>query len=210
MAKLRKKSKAKSPNLFHEQKALKAGFKRIAGIDEAGRGPLAGPVVACALLLKDTHFKRKIDDSKRLTPKQRLLAYKEILKKAHFGLGMQNEKAIDNINIYRATGKAMEEAVRNLTVKPDFLLVDGRIKLTTPCKREHITGGDSKSLTIACASIVAKVTRDKIMIGYHKKFPRYGFVRHKGYGTREHMCSIKKHGPCPIHRFTFNPVKQLQ
>lgn len=189
-------------------RARRAGFKCIAGIDEAGRGPLAGPVVAAALLLKDTRFTRRIDDSKKLTPKSRLLAYEEILGKARFGIGIVGEKVIDKINIYNATRKAMESAVRNLSVKPDFLLVDGRIRLTTHCKRSHITRGDSKSLSIACASIVAKVTRDRMMLKYHKKYPQYGFARHKGYGTREHFRLLRKHGPSPIHRFTFNPVKQ--
>lgn len=195
--------------LYHERKARKAGFKHIAGIDEAGRGPLAGPVVAAALLLKKTRFKHKIDDSKKLTPRARLLAYGEILKNARVGVGIVSEKTIDAINIYNATARAMEKAVRKLSVKPDFLLVDGRIKLKIPCKKAHIKEGDSKSLSIACASIIAKVTRDKIMLGYHKKYPQYGFARHKGYATKEHVRRLMKHGPSPIHRSTFNPVKQL-
>lgn len=193
--------------LKHERKARKAGFRRIAGIDEAGRGPLAGPVVASALILKETHFKHRIDDSKKLTPRARNLAYEEILKKAWFGIGIISEKIIDEINIYRATARAMEVAVKNLRVRPDYLLVDGRIRIKAPCKKESIVGGDSKSLSIACASIVAKVTRDRIMCDYHKKYPVYGFLRHKGYGTKEHRRLLQKHGPSPIHRFTFNPLK---
>ena len=170
---------------------------------------MAGPVVAAALLLKDTRFKNRIDDSKKLTPKMRLLAYKEILKKASVGIGIVGEKRIDEINIYNATGAAMEEAVKKLRVKPDFLLIDGRVRFRAACRKAYIIGGDSKSLSIACASIIAKVTRDKMMIKYHKKFPQYGFARHKGYGTKEHFRCLRKHGPSPIHRTTFNPVKQF-
>ena len=195
--------------LHHEKKARRAGYKLIAGIDEAGRGPLAGPVVAASLILKDTHFENRIDDSKKLTPRARLLAYQEILEKAWIGIGIKNEKIIDNVNIYQATAMAMEEAVENLEIKPDYLLVDGRVRLKTPCKKAYIIGGDSKSLSIACASIIAKVTRDRIMIKYHKKYPKYGFLRHKGYGTKLHFQRLMKHGPSPIHRFTFNPLKSL-
>ena len=195
--------------LRHELRAHKRGFKFIAGIDEAGRGPLAGPVVACALLLRSTRFKQRIDDSKKLTPKARLLAYKEILQKAWFGIGIISEKRIDEINIYNATRSAMEEAVKNLRKKPDFLLIDGRIRPKVNCQRSNIIKGDTRSLTIACASIVAKVTRDNMMLKYHERFPQYNFARHKGYGTREHFHLLKKHGPSPIHRRTFNPVKQF-
>ena len=194
--------------LRHEKKARKAGFKRIAGVDEAGRGPLAGPVVAAALLLEKTSFKNRIDDSKKLTPKARLLAYEEILKKAHIGLGIVSEKVIDEINIYNATIMAMDQAVKRLCPKPDFLLIDGRVKVSAKCKKSFIIGGDSKSLSIACASIIAKVTRDKIMCEYHNKYPQYGFLRHKGYPTKEHKRCLRKHGPSPIHRLTFKPVKK--
>jgi len=208
--KLKKKSHAKNQQLktklLYEQRARKAGFRNIAGIDEAGRGPLAGPVIACALILKTTRFIQKIDDSKKLTPKARNLAYVEILKKAHIGLGSVDEKLIDKINIYQATRLAMEKAVSNLKKSPDFLLIDGRIRVKTPCKKSNIIEGDTKSMSIACASIVAKVTRDKIMKEYHKQFPNYAFDRHKGYGTKLHIKLLKKHGPCRIHRKTFKPV----
>ena len=197
------------PILYHEKKALKQGYKYIAGIDEAGRGPLAGPVVAASLILKSTKFKNRIDDSKKLTPKARLLAYKEIVTKSWFGVGIVSEKVIDTINIYKATARAMEEALKDLKIKPDFLLIDGRIKLKTKCRKINIIGGDSKSLSISCASIIAKVTRDEIMKKYHKKFPCYGFLKNKGYGTRQHMHCLKKYGPSPIHRESFNPVKEL-
>ena len=180
----------------------------MAGVDEAGRGPLAGPVVAAALLLKKTSFRNRIDDSKRLTPKARLLAYREIIKKAWVGIGIVDEKVIDRVNIYNATAAAMEQAIRRLAVKPDFILVDGRMRLNYPCRKSYIIDGDSKSLSIACASIVAKVTRDNIMARFHKKYPQYGFICHKGYATREHLRRLKKHGPSPIHRFSFNPLRE--
>lgn len=195
--------------LFHERKALRAGYRNIAGVDEAGRGPLAGPVVAAAVLLRSPCFEERIDDSKKLTRRARQLAYEEILKKAWVGVGAVYEDVIDKINILNATGRAMEAAVKNLKVQPDFLLVDGRVRLTTHCKRSHIINGDSLCLSIACASIVAKVTRDLIMQKQHAKFPQYGFDKHKGYGTKMHMTNLEKHGPSPIHRRTFNPVKQL-
>ncbi|MBL7158073.1 MAG: ribonuclease HII [Candidatus Omnitrophica bacterium] len=201
---MRKKSK-----LLHERRANRLGHSAIAGVDEAGRGPLAGPVVAAALLLRDTNFKARIDDSKKLTPRARLAAYREIIKKSCFGIGIASEKVIDRINIYNATRRVMEEAIEKLPVKPDYLLIDGRIRLNTPHKKCCIVGGDSKSLTVACASIVAKVTRDRIMEKYHRKYPKYNFARHKGYGTKEHFARIKAHGPCPIHRRSFSPVKNL-
>jgi len=193
--------------LNHERKAHKEGFKRVAGIDEAGRGPLAGPVVASAVILKETRFKQRIDDSKKLTPCARNLAYEEIIRKAWFGIGIVSEKVIDKLNIYNATARAMEVAVENLGIKPDCLLVDGRIRIKSTCKKVNLIGGDSKSLSIACASIIAKVTRDNIMCKYHKRYPAYGFLHHKGYGTKEHLRKLLKHGPSPIHRFTFKPVK---
>jgi len=170
---------------------------------------LAGPVVACALCLREASFNHRIDDSKKLTPRMRFLAYGEIITKALIGIGIVNEKIIDRINIYNATKRAMREALRDLKIRPDILFVDGRIDLRAPCEEKHIIRGDSKSLSIACASIIAKVTRDKIMLKYHEKFPRYGFARHKGYGTKEHMRLLLKHGPSPIHRRSFNPVKRM-
>jgi len=165
--------------------------------------------VAASLILKSTRFKHRIDDSKKLTPKARFLAYKEILKKAWVGVGIVSEKTIDRINIRNATRLAMEKATKSLKLKPDFLLIDGKIPLTIESKKSYIVGGDSKSLSIAAASIVAKVTRDAIMCGYHEIYPRYGFLRHKGYGTKEHILCLMKYGPSPIHRVTFNPVKTL-
>jgi ribonuclease HII len=173
-------------------------------VDEAGRGPLAGPVVAGAVILKSLRFSSTVDDSKKLSAKKRQTAYREILKKAAVGVGIVGEKEIDRINIYRATLRAMELAVSNLTIPPDYIIVDGNMKLAAVCPVECIVGGDGKSLSIAAASIVAKVTRDRLMLEYHKKYPQYGFARHKGYGTAGHKAAIRKNGPCPIHRKSFS------
>ena len=187
----------------HEKRARKKGFNLIAGIDEAGRGPLAGPVVASAVIIKSRQFISRIDDSKKLTPRMRLIAYREIREKAVIGIGIISEKVIDRINIRRATIMAMEEAVKGLGIEPDLLLIDGRMRIGLPFEQKPIKGGDAKSLSIAAASIIAKVTRDTIMLDYHKRYPKYRFDLHKGYGTLRHRRAIKRHGSSPIHRKTF-------
>lgn len=194
--------------LIHERNLSKSGYRKIAGVDEAGRGPLAGPVVAGAVIIKDFKFKERIDDSKKLTAKKREKAYGEILKKSIVGVGIVDEKTIDNINIYQATKKAMQMAISKLEIPPDFVIVDGKMKIVTKCPLKCIVDGDSKSLSIAAASIIAKVTRDSLMIEYDKIYPQYGFARHKGYGTRAHMEALKTCGPSPIHRMSFRPIKQ--
>lgn len=195
--------------LLHERKLSKSGYTRIAGVDEAGRGPLAGPVVAGAVILKDFKFKERIDDSKKLSAKKREKAYREIFKKSIVGVGIVDEKTIDDINIYQATKKAMQLAVANLGIRPDYVIVDGKMKITTKCPLRCIVSGDSKSLSIAAASIVAKVTRDRLMVEYDLVYPQYGFARHKGYGTKFHIEALNNHGPSPIHRNSFQPVKNL-
>lgn len=191
--------------LLRLEKSLNnAGQKFIAGIDEAGRGPLAGPVVAGAVILKRSDFKERIDDSKKLSAKRRELAYREIIKKAFVGIGIVDEKTIDKINIYRATIRAMEEAINNLEIPPDYVIVDGRMKIPTKCPIKCVVGGDGKCLSIAAASIIAKVTRDRIMMKYDSLYPQYGFARHKGYGTASHKAALAKHGPSPIHRRSFH------
>jgi len=196
--------------LLHEKKLRKKGFAYIAGVDEAGRGPLAGPVVASAVILKEFTFENRIDDSKKLSPPQREKAYREILTKAVVGIGIVSEKAIDDINIYQATRRAMEEAVAGLAVPPDYIIVDGKMPLRSACTVQCIIRGDSQSLSIAAASIVAKVTRDRIMLRYDKKYPHYGFCQHKGYPTRRHKAALCRHGASPIHRMSFRPVRELQ
>ncbi|MFH1407259.1 MAG: ribonuclease HII [Candidatus Omnitrophota bacterium] len=190
-----------------ERKNITLGYKLIAGIDEAGVGPWAGPVVAAAVILRDFRFKSRIYDSKLLTPKSRQRALGELKKKAHIGIGIVDHKRIDSLNIYRATRLAMERALRALKPKPDFFLVDGLIKPRTAAPSQNVIGGDRKSMSIAAASIVAKVLRDGIMEGYDLKYPGYGFAKHKGYGTKEHRVALEKLGPCRIHRRSYAPVK---
>jgi len=191
--------------LYFERQVTKRGYRTIAGIDEAGRGPLAGPVVACALILKSHNFSERIDDSKKLSAKQRNKAFTEISKKATWSTAVVGHKAIDRLNIRQATIKAMKIAVLGLPFAPDYLLIDGRIVLDLPIPSTGIINGDARSMTIACASIIAKVTRDRIMQKYHNLFPDYGFDRHKGYGTRRHLQALQNLGPCRIHRLSFKP-----
>jgi ribonuclease HII len=193
--------------LKKEQELWDAGFCFVAGVDEAGRGPLAGPVVAAAVIFPPHKYTIQVDDSKKLTSAKRedLLV---IIKKtaAGIGIGSASEKEIDTINIRQATLLAMERAVANLPFSPDYLLVDGRDLPLFPKNAEAIIKGDEKCFSIAAASIVAKVTRDHYMIEMHERYPEYGFDRHKGYSTEAHIRSLKMHGPCPIHRFSFRPI----
>lgn len=184
------------------------GYSLIAGVDEAGRGPLAGPVVAGAVILKRFDFESRIDDSKKLTRKCRETAYREILKKSVCSVGMVDEKTIDAINIYQATRLAMERAIGGLKIPPDYILIDGNIKLNTPHPSKSIIRGDSKSMSIAAASIIAKVTRDSLMREYDSLYPAYGFKTHKGYPTRRHKEALMRYGPSPIHRYSYAPVKE--
>lgn len=159
--------------------------------------------------MKDLYFKEKIDDSKKLSAAKREKAYREIAEKSVYGIGIVGEKTIDEVNIHRATKMAMELAISNLKVVPDYVIVDGRMKLSAKCPIKCIVRGDSVSLSIAAASIMAKVTRDGIMREYDALYPKYGFAKHKGYPTRSHKSALKSHGPCPIHRQSFRPVKEV-
>lgn len=217
--------------LAWEKQAFHKGFSIIIGVDEAGRGPLAGPVVAAACLLKKSalkrftlpYYKEKIQDSKKLSHKLRERAFIELNKKALFGIGIKDQKYIDDKNIYQSTLDAMRDAIYSLLdkiaglynksqrdlYKDTCVLVDGNMKLALPLNTISIVNGDSLSLSIAGASIIAKVTRDRIMGDYDKIYPLYGFYRHKGYGTKGHMKAIQKYGPCSIHRMTFAPLKHI-
>lgn len=197
--------------LKFEKKALDEGFSFVIGVDEAGRGPLAGPVVAAAVHLRGYEFQNTINDSKKLSPLQRQRAFDEIREKSFVGVGIVSETVIDSINILRATHQAMAFAVKDLIAKSPAtnvcLLIDGNsFKSDLPYAIRTIIGGDALSLSIACASIIAKVTRDKILEDYDKTFPQYGFAKHKGYPTADHKLAIREHGLSPIHRKTFNFV----
>lgn len=196
--------------LYYERKLKKRGYNLIIGVDEAGRGPLAGPVVAAAVVLKTSRFKNRIDDSKRLTCLQREKAFQEIINNAIFGIGIVNEKIIDGVNILMATRMAMEEAIKilinKLKVKDRkniYILVDGNVKININLPYINIIDGDSKSKSIASASILAKVTRDRIMSLYDRLYPEYGFLQHKGYATKMHRQAIRRFGPSVIHRMSF-------
>ena len=199
--------------LYYERKFKKKGFDLIIGVDEAGRGPLAGPVVAAAAALNTYRFKNRIDDSKKLTSLAREKAFPEIINKAVFGIGIVNEKIIDRVNILVATCMAMEQAISSLIDKLPLtksrrihIIVDGNLTLDVALPYTCIINGDSKSKSIACASILAKVTRDRIMQLYDRRYPEYGFIRHKGYPTKMHRAILKRLGPSLIHRKSFYGV----
>ena len=192
-----------------EELALRQGFRAIAGIDEAGRGPLAGPVVAAAVILPPDIDIKGVNDSKKLTAAVRERLYDRIMESAlAVGVGISDSTVIDRINILQATLRAMEEAVRNLAVAPDCLLIDGISRTALTIHQKTIKKGDSLSISIAAASIIAKVTRDRMMREYDQLYPGYGFAGHKGYGSASHMAAIAELGPCPIHRLTFGGVRE--
>jgi len=197
--------------LYYERKLKRFGFDFIIGVDEAGRGPLAGPVVAAAVYLKKKSFKNRVDDSKKLTSLQRENAYQEIILNSIYGLGIVSEKIIDKEGIVPATIQAMKcaikELLKNLSAKNKkriHIIVDGNMDLKSRYPSLAIIRGDGKSLSIASASIIAKVTRDKIMSEYHKAYPAYNFLKHKGYPTQKHVEALIKFGPSPIHRMSFS------
>lgn len=197
------------PTLRYEKRAYAQGATLVAGIDEAGRGPLAGPVVAAAVILPQQFRHRILDDSKRLSASQREQIYNELT--AHpevcWAVGSSSVEIIEQYNILRASERAMAVALSALARTPDFVLVDGLRCRAILTRQRPIVGGDAKSFSIAAASVIAKVTRDRLMFEFDKLYPQYGFAEHKGYGTPEHLAAITAHGPCPIHRRTFAPVR---
>ena len=199
------------PSLFFEQKKRNEGFRRVAGIDEAGRGPLAGPVAAAAVILPEGFVHELLDDSKKLTAKKREILYDELVNREDviWALSLGDVEEIDSINILKSTHAAMARAAQAIQPPPDFCLIDGLPVAGFPLSSEGIVKGDGKSFSIAAASVIAKVSRDRLMLGYAEKYPEYGFERHKGYGTKQHLEALKVHGPCPIHRKSFGPVAQL-
>jgi len=200
----------KYPNFEEERKLWKRRIASVAGLDEAGRGPLAGPVVAAAVCLKPDAIKilKGINDSKKLSEKNREYFYKILTnnKNIKWGIGIVSEKVIDKINILEATKLAMLKAVKDLGCDVDFLLLDGNFKIKSEILQRSIIKGDQKVFSISAASIIAKVTRDKIMEKYDKKYPQYGFKKHKGYPTKFHREKIKEFGLCGIHRKSFSWV----
>lgn len=187
-----------------ELRARRRGFDAIAGVDEAGRGPLAGPVVAAAVILPPGYTNGEIRDSKKLTPRKRESLYTTIRNDAiSVGLGIMEASAIDRINILQATLSAMKMAVSNLSPQPDYILIDGIHAIDFPLTQETIVKGDSLSISVAAASIIAKVSRDHIMDRYHVLYPQYNFLKNKGYGTEEHREAVKEYGRCKIHRRSF-------
>ena len=198
-----------STMLEFEERATLRGYCRVAGIDEAGRGALAGPVVAAAVILPPGQAIPGVDDSKKLSPARRDELFNVIMERAlAVGVGSGDHLLIDRINILQATLIAMKGAVQQISDLPDFLLIDGISKIPLPILQQTIKKGDSASLSIAAASIIAKVTRDRLMKDFDGRFPGYGFAAHKGYGCDAHMATIARLGPCEIHRKTFRGVRE--
>ena len=197
------------PSWSREQEARQAGARSIAGIDEAGRGPLAGPVVAAAVILPFGKDITNLNDSKLLTPRIREELFDIIMIRASsIGIGIVSPKQIDQINIYQATRLAMAIAIRKLSPAPDHLLIDGPMSVDLPIEQRPIIKGDRLSCSIAAAAVMAKVIRDRIMMDLHQKYPEYGFASHKGYGTKAHKAAINQFGPSPVHRKCFRGVRE--
>ncbi len=192
---------------FHETNARKAGFDLIAGVDEVGRGPLAGPVAAAAVILPEGSILPGIKDSKQMTEKAREEAFSVILHKAlAVSVGVVSHHFVDEFNVLEASLEAMKRAVMSLRPAAAYLLVDGIQPVTVPIPQKCLKKGDQRSMSISAASVMAKVYRDRIMRSYDERFPEYGFRSNKGYGTQKHLAALRRYGPCPIHRLTFKRV----
>ena len=197
------------PLVIPEREAYAQGYRTVAGIDEAGRGPLAGPVVAAAVVLPAHGSIHGVGDSKKISPRKRDALFSDIHDQARaVGIGIVDQREIEEINILQASLKAMKLAVEDMNLQTDYLLVDGNHPIPMGIPQKTIKSGDSISPSIGAASIIAKVTRDRIMKKYHEVYPDYGFDRHKGYGTKDHMNAIKRFGCCEIHRRTFRGVRE--
>ena len=191
----------------YEARAWRSGFVRVAGVDEAGRGPLAGPVVAAAVIIASEHRIKGLADSKLLAPEQREELFSRIQARAlAIGVGIVDHETIDRINILEATRRAMGEALRRLALLPDLVITDFVQLAGLPCPQRNLVDGDARCASVAAASIVAKVTRDRLMLNADRQFPEYGFARHKGYATPEHLAALDRHGPCALHRRSFSGV----
>lgn len=214
-AKVASKAVPSGISRFHEERRWAEGLQRVCGVDEAGRGPLCGPVVAGAVVLPRSLSIVGLDDSKKLSEEERERLYEALTSSedVQWGVCVVDHDEIDRVNILQATMAAMRGAVTHLAskgCKADHILIDGnRVPPNLPAPSEAIVGGDGKSTAIAAASVIAKVTRDRIMLEHDKTWPQYGFAQHKGYGVAAHMSAIHKHGPCPIHRRSFQPIKAM-
>lgn len=198
------------PDLAFEILASKEGYRHVAGADEAGRGPLAGPVVAAAVILDRKNVPDGLNDSKKLTARRREALFDAIVESSIVAIASTSAPSIDRTDIRKASLEAMRKALALLTVRPDFALIDGRdVPPRLHCPGKAIVKGDARSMSIAAASIVAKVTRDRMMERAGKIFPGYGFERHAGYGTEDHRDAIAALGPCPLHRMSFRPLRQV-
>lgn len=187
--------------LLYENMALQKGYKAICGVDEAGRGPLAGPVCAAAVILPEGVVIEGVNDSKKLSEKKREALFDVICETAvAYSIAFADVDEIEEVNILRATMNTMKRAVEGLSVKADFAYIDGNTMPPLDIDGECIVKGDAKSMSVACASILAKVSRDRLMLEYAKEYPQYGFEKHKGYGTKLHTEAIREYGPCPVHR----------
>lgn len=191
--------------LIYEQELNNSGYLKVAGVDEAGRGPLCGPVVAAAVILPPNLFIEGVNDSKKLSEKKREKIYEEIVsnKDISFAIGISDVDVIEKVNILNATKLAMIQAIKGLNVKPDYVLIDGNQNIDIDIPSQTLVSGDSKSASIAAASIIAKVTRDRMLLEFDKEYPEYNFAKHKGYGTKAHIEAIQKYGLCKIHRPSF-------
>jgi ribonuclease HII len=196
------------PDFSFESAAIAQGFVPC-GVDEAGRGPWAGPVVAAAVILEPNNIPKGLNDSKKLTEARREALFEPIMQSARVGVGIVDASTIDKINILQATYRAMAEAVAQLLPEATFALIDGNRAPALSIRIQTIVEGDGKSLSIAAASIIAKVTRDRLMHQLDARFPGYGFARHKGYGTAAHLTVLQQLGPCPAHRMCFKPIAKL-
>jgi ribonuclease HII len=196
---------------WYDESLRKKGFLRIAGIDEAGRGPLAGPVVAAAVILKQGIKIERLRDSKKVPEKERETLFYQIKNSSiDIGVGIVGHEEIDRINILRATQHSMQLAVEDLSTPPDILIIDALSLPSIPLRQLSFIKGESISASVAAASIIAKFTRDKIMLDYHQQYPEYNFKKHKGYSTQEHIDMLRLYGPCPIHRKSFYRVMSLK
>jgi ribonuclease HII len=213
----RRLTNAADKRFAFERELLQQGVTRMAGVDEAGRGPLAGPVVAAAAMLPvkwmETRLPRALkglNDSKQLTPQQRERFFQTLTScgEVLFAVARVEPEQVDEINILQATHRAMNDALATLLPSPQHVLVDGLRVNTLRFPHTAIVGGDALSYSIAAASVLAKVTRDRLMEEYHARWPVYGFAEHKGYGTPQHLAALAEHGPCPIHRRSFSPIRQ--